>query len=120
MPRHYRVIVLSNSVAGQDTEFNEWYDAHMAHALKIAGFTSGQRYRGARTVPGQTTFDIEADDISAVRNAMLSAAGSDEMPSSSAFDATSFISLFSGWGEQGRSPARRARGWVDAADREGV
>jgi hypothetical protein len=101
MSRHYRLLVLSNCVAGQDIEFNEWYDAHMAHVLKIAGFTAGQRYRRAQTEPGQdgnyqylAIFDIETDNISAVRNAMLSAAGTDEMPSSSAFDGTSFISLF--------------------------
>jgi hypothetical protein len=39
-------LVQTNAVAGQDAEFNDWYDnRHLSDLLALPGFTSAQRFR---------------------------------------------------------------------------
>jgi hypothetical protein len=39
-------MVLTNSVEGQDVEFNDWYDnIHLAEVLALDGFVSATRYK---------------------------------------------------------------------------
>jgi hypothetical protein len=40
------LIVLTNSVDGQDVEFNDWYDnVHLPEVLALDGFVSASRYK---------------------------------------------------------------------------
>jgi hypothetical protein len=100
MSKRYKLVVLSNAEADREGELNEWYDQHILHVLQVDGFVSAQRFRRVTTEPDQPSthtylaeFDIETDDISAVRNAMIAAAGTDAMPTSESLEGASVISL---------------------------
>ena len=39
------MLVFANAVAGQDAEFNTWYDTHMQAIMKLPGFVRAQRFQ---------------------------------------------------------------------------
>jgi hypothetical protein len=62
----YKLIALSNPVAGKEQEFNEWYsNVHLRDVASLPGVKSGRRYRIAldRTWKYAAEYEIECDDI---------------------------------------------------------
>jgi hypothetical protein len=42
------LLVLSDAIAGQEAEFNDWYDSrHLAEVLALPGFVAARRFRSA-------------------------------------------------------------------------
>lgn len=94
----YKIIVLSNAVAGREAEFTAWYEnRHLPDLLAIPGFASAQRFRilGSFTsgVDRQslTECEIETDDLEATLGLLQSRLGTDALPMSEAFDADSVM-----------------------------
>lgn len=75
-PQTYTVLVFNDPVAGQEDEFNRWYDEeHLPDVLAVPGFFSGQRFRRSSEQlldkPSAssgylTVFTIVTDDLPAV------------------------------------------------------
>lgn len=78
----YILVVLTNSVAGRDDEFNSWYDdQHIGDLLGLPGLVAARRYRLAEEQFDSTTFptspyrylatyEIETDDPRSVMDAL--------------------------------------------------
>ena len=60
------LLVLTNPVAGQEKEYNEWYDnIHLREVCALPGFTGARRYRLASGESPQkylALYDIAADN----------------------------------------------------------
>jgi hypothetical protein len=78
----FRFLVLSNAVAGQEGEFNAWYDnEHLGDLLAHAGFAAAQRYRVAAPGPGldvapfqyAAVYETEAADASEAHARLMDA-----------------------------------------------
>lgn len=58
------MVVRSGPAAGQEDEFNRWYDqVHLPEILSVPGFVSGRRYRssGPSDYPYLAVYEIESD-----------------------------------------------------------
>ncbi|HLI63025.1 MAG TPA: hypothetical protein VKV05_06475 [Terriglobales bacterium] len=91
----YRMIVLSNPVAGKDAEFNEWYDhQHIPDLLNIPGFAAAQRFKlaetqlrdGAKPYRYLAVWEIETDDLAGVFHELSARRGTPEVVASDAID----------------------------------
>ena len=91
----YTFVVMTNAAAGQEGEFNSWYERqHIPDVLRIEGFRSAQRFQLAPeesdnpkgTFRYLTLYEIETDDLSKTKAAIAAAAGSEAMPMSPALD----------------------------------
>ena len=106
---HYRMIVFSNPVAGQEDAFNHWYDErHIPDVLAIPGFVGAQRYRAnpARGEPPRgylTIYDLETDDVTAVLADLKSRSRTEKMPISEALAPESITYLFEAIGPHVRA-----------------
>lgn len=61
----YKMVVLSNPVAGRDQEYLEWYkNVHVPDAKALAGVTSGALFRVVDDKPWKymAEYDLECDD----------------------------------------------------------
>lgn len=76
----YKLVVLTNAVEGHDADFNAWYDdPHLGDVLKVAGFTSAQRFvlGDAQLTDAPLThkylaiYDFETDDLDATLKTFL-------------------------------------------------
>jgi hypothetical protein len=83
------MVVFTNSVAGREKEFNEWYqNVHLKDIVGIKCMDSAQRFRfNMNIVPGSADlaphlaiYDIETDDIQRVIKEMNDLAASGRMP----------------------------------------
>ena len=90
MPR-YKLIVLSNPVAGREDECDRWYqNTHLGQMLSLKGFKRAQRFRLARTMGQRDSwsyaaiYEIETDDIDAVQREIETAAASGRLDISDA------------------------------------
>ncbi|MFE3543119.1 hypothetical protein ACFXK0_09120 [Nocardia sp. NPDC059177] len=73
-----KMLVFSNPVAGQDTEFNEWYDnVHLGEVLAVPGIVAGERYgRVPAQLPGGdatgqsylAVYELDADPDEVVKS----------------------------------------------------
>ncbi len=107
--RHY-FVALSNPVAGQEDEYNTWYDAkHVPECLQVAGFKSGQRFklsghlRGAPAQRYLALYELEGDDPQAILDELD--ATRDTRTSNDAFDRDSLeMWVFSPIGEKLTAP----------------
>lgn len=82
----YRMLVLSNPVAGREVEYNDWYqNVHLRQMLALEGFRSAQRFVLSRPMTERGTwsyaaiYEIETDDIDAVLERVRSAAGTEAL-----------------------------------------
>jgi len=89
----FKLVVLSNPVAGRDAEYNDWYThVHLRDITAIPGFLSAQRFRMRNPVgfdhPWKylAIYEMESDDPDGVVEKMLSLQGSDAMVISEALD----------------------------------
>ncbi|MGY2033365.1 hypothetical protein [Nocardia gipuzkoensis] len=91
-----KMLVFSNAVAGQDEEFNEWYDnKHLAEVVAVPGVSSGQRFELVPALPGGNAaapahrylavYEL-SDDPDKVVQAFVARAGSGEIELSKALD----------------------------------
>jgi len=89
MKKKYKMIVFTNSVAGRDHEYNEWYQhVHLKDIVGIKCMDSAQRFRfnmnivpgGPDLAPYLAIYDIETDDIQRVIKDMNDLAASGRMP----------------------------------------
>ena len=97
MKTKYSFVVFSNPAAGQEDEYNRWYDeVHLPHVLAVPGFVSARRLRLTEAagventpLPGQylALYEMETDDPAAVLTEMWSRAGTPAMTLSDAIDA---------------------------------
>jgi len=100
VPR-YKMVVMTEPLAGREDEYNEWYqNVHLRDVVAVPGVRSARRYRlrmgvmpDPKPLPYLAIYDIESDDIEGVLKAMLDRAGSarmmisDSMSMASAFGA---------------------------------
>lgn len=62
----YKLIVLSNPVAGREKEFNEWYNnVHVPDATSLPGVKSGKRFKVMQSKPWKymAEYELECDDV---------------------------------------------------------
>lgn len=76
------LLVMSGATAGADDEFNDWYDnVHLGDVLSVPGFVAARRFAAIPSVHGElpdapylAIYEIEADDLDAVQQALSAAA----------------------------------------------
>lgn len=85
----YKFIVLANAVAGQETEFNDFYsDTHVPDVLDVPGIKTAQRFviSSGQFAPTPSPYkylaiyDVEAENAEAVCAEILRRSGTDAMP----------------------------------------
>lgn len=88
----YAFTVFSNPVAGQEQEYNRWYDEqHLGDVLKVPGFVAAQRFKLAQPdpdVPAQylAIYQFDCDDLQNTMTALQERAGTQDMPLSPALE----------------------------------
>lgn len=92
----YTFIVMTNSTAGKEAEFNEWYNQqHIPDVLNVPGFVCAQRFCLADTqMRGEASnaykylalYEIETDDLAGVLKDLRSRAGTPEIVMSDTLD----------------------------------
>lgn len=109
MPTH-RLIVFTQPAAGQEAEYNRWYDeVHLGDVLEVDGFVAAQRFALADAqigdvadkTPGRylAIYEIEADSLEAALEKLN--AGADTMELSDALDTDTATAIaFSAIGER--------------------
>jgi len=99
----YVFVVMTNAAAGQEAEFNRWYDEeHLADVLKLPGMVSAQRFQVAAEEADNpranlkflTLYEIETDDLSRTQAALAAAAGTPAMPISPALDKADVYTVY--------------------------
>lgn len=87
-----QLIVLSNAVAGCDTQFNSWYDeVHLGDVLKVPGVVGARRFAlESDKWRYLAIYDLESEDPAGVIDEILARAGTDAMPLDDAFDMSTF------------------------------
>lgn len=90
----YRLLVWSEPVAGQEDEFNAWYDnVHLDDVRAIPEFVSAERYAFTAETPTPrrylAVYGIETDEPSAIMSRLTEAAA--KMVISPALDYNSII-----------------------------
>ncbi len=98
MPKALLVVYSQPAASEQDNEYNEWYDTvHIPQVLdRISGVTAAARYRlsdtqiaAADELPQRrylTLYEIESDDLAAVRDRLVEALGDGTFDWSDALD----------------------------------
>jgi hypothetical protein len=86
---HHCYVVYTRPVAGQEDEFNDWYDnQHLQDLLKIPGVVRAQRF--STEIDGQrqylALYDLDTDDVEACLEDIRSRSGTDRMVMSPALD----------------------------------
>ena len=91
----YKLLVLTDPVAGEEDAYNDWYtNRHVHDVASLPGFVSAQRFKLVREVLGEAKntylaiYDIEANSVDEDVDRMLNAAGSDRMPTCDSLDMT--------------------------------
>jgi hypothetical protein len=91
----YRLLVLTNPVAGREEEYNQWYsEQHLGDVLRVPGFTGAQRFRLLESLDASKSFpwryvalyDIETDDLAGVLRELSSRGGTTALPVSTALE----------------------------------
>lgn len=94
--KDYCFVVFTKPVAGQDGEYNRWYDdRHLPDVLAVPGFTSARRF--VSEVDGErqylALYNIQADDPDAVLADLTARAGTERMEMSPALDEASISAI---------------------------
>ncbi|HKN00894.1 MAG TPA: hypothetical protein VJX23_10290 [Candidatus Binataceae bacterium] len=92
----YTFIVLTNPVAGKETEYNEWYNRdHIPDVLNVPGFVCAQRFRLADAQFGGEAskaykylalYEIETEDLAGTLKELRARGGTAEIVPSDAID----------------------------------
>ena len=86
--RKYLMSVMTNSVAGCDADFNEWYtNRHVHDVVKVPGFVSAQRFKLAEDTPLVkpkyqyfSSYELDTDDLHASVTELMRRSGTPLMP----------------------------------------
>lgn len=83
---HYKLMVLSQPLAGREDEYHCWYeDVHLQQMLALQGVQSAQRFRLARplgerrTWPYLAIYEVETDDLDAMLRELGRRAGTAQL-----------------------------------------
>jgi hypothetical protein len=85
-------LVFTQPVAGQDAEFNRWYDEqHLGDLLRVPGVVGARRFRLASDQAGApgpylAIYEIESDDVQRTLAEIEARAGTTAMPLTDALD----------------------------------
>jgi len=93
----YKLVALTNAVDGRDEEFGRWYDRqHIPDVLAIPGMLSAERFllSGEGRHRYMTIYEIETDDLDAVKAEIASRLGTDRMPITEVVDAETASATF--------------------------
>jgi len=92
----YRLMMLTNAVAGRDKELLKWYEGHLGDILRIPGFNGAQCFDHVQDIsvlppPAPlfkylAVYDISTDDLNQTLSALRDVAGTAAMPMSDALD----------------------------------
>ena len=97
------LLVLSNAVEGRDDAFNTWYtNTHLPDVLKVHGFSAAQRFRLSDTQMNESSapykylaiYEVDEENLAAVRDALASTAGTDAMYIDPAIDINATVAYF--------------------------
>lgn len=87
--KEYCFVVFSKPVAGEEAEYNKWYDTqHLRDVLCVPGIVSARRLF-TETAEGRqylALYELRCDDPQAVLAEVSARAGTDRMPVSAALD----------------------------------
>lgn len=93
----YKFLVLTNAVAGQEDEYNDWYtNRHLADIVAIPGFSAAQRFIVRLVKMGEIAqkylaiYEMDVPDLASAREALIRIAGT-EMEISPALDGDSIV-----------------------------
>lgn len=99
MTKQYRLVVLTNPVAGREDEYNHWYsNQHLGDVTAIPGMVSAQRFKihSGVTEAGKKSaykylaiYEIETDQLDKMLGELQTRPGTPAMPMSDALDTTS-------------------------------
>jgi hypothetical protein len=100
----YKMIALSNPVAGEEARFNDWYDRHhLADICAVHGVVRGQRFKlvsGTKLWTYAAIYDLEVDDPRALIGEIYRRLGTNTMLATDALDqATVHLSIFEPMGQ---------------------
>jgi hypothetical protein len=90
----YRIIVLSNPVAGCEDEFNDWYaKVHLPDVCAVPGVVGARRFRSLDNDEWRyvAVYRLDCDDPRAVLGEILARWKTERMPGSDAFDESRLI-----------------------------
>lgn len=90
----YKLLVLSDAVAGRDDEFNQWYDnVHLPDVFKVPGVVGATRFRLRSGGKWRylAVYELDCDDPAAVEQELAKRAGSGQMTMSDSFDLSNFF-----------------------------
>ena len=98
----YVFVVYTQPSAGQDAEYNEWYDnRHVPDVEALPGVLSARRFRLAPMEPAQSghppylaLYELEIDDVSTVPASIRAAIREGRMPISDALDQSANVTAF--------------------------
>jgi hypothetical protein len=91
----YKLIALANPVAGEEREFNEWYNnVHVPDVTSLPGVKSGKRFRITQDKPWKyvAEYEIECDDIAKWETDATEALK--KMVMSTSFDFNTLLTLY--------------------------
>jgi len=94
--KKYSFVVLSNPTAGNEAEYNRWYnEQHLPDVLNVPGFVRAQRFKLSDVQMGGepdnthrylALYEIETDDVAAALKALASRVGTADMIMSDSID----------------------------------
>jgi|SRR5271167_2835771 len=90
----YTFVVLTNPTAGNETEFNRWYnEQHIPDVLNVPGLVAAQRFTLAESQMSDKNphrylalYEIETDDLAGTLKEMKARGGTADMVMSDAID----------------------------------
>jgi hypothetical protein len=90
---NYKLVVLSNPVAGRDAEYNDWYNTiHLQDVTAVPGYRSAQRFKLTHPMGFEhqwqylALYEVETDDPDAAIQNLLSRQNTELMHISEALD----------------------------------
>ncbi|CAN5155600.1 hypothetical protein BH10PSE13_BH10PSE13_02830 [soil metagenome] len=99
--KHYRFLVESQPLAGQEADYHAWYDGrHTADLLRLPGVRQTQRFQtvGAEGTRFFMIVDYQTDDLPGLLAEIQARGQSGAMPSSEALDRSSLkITILEAW-----------------------
>ncbi|WP_439135194.1 hypothetical protein [Pseudomaricurvus sp.] len=103
----YKMVVLSNPVAGREKECDDWYrNQHLHDVVRLPGFISAQRFQLANPVAQErpyqfmAVYEIDTEDLERTLSGLVNAAEVGELEVSSALDrANSYAVVYAEDGE---------------------